>query len=164
MTCRGVHFAITKVELNGLLTAGSDKELRSLISDGIEDRWDLNWLVQTDKAWDAIHRCLTDGRLATDNGSYPLSHCILGGKQLYVGDDYIVSLKRQSECADIAAAITRIEIEWMREKYFAIPCQEYGLDLTEEDFQYTWDRFSGLHDLFDRAARGDRHVIFTVDL
>ena len=29
----------------------------------IEDRWDRDWLVETDKAWDAIHRCLTGGTL-----------------------------------------------------------------------------------------------------
>jgi len=47
------------------------------------------------------------------------------------------------------------------------------LDIVQEDIerkwneewlhQYTWNWFQGLPDLFDRAARAGRAVIFTVD-
>lgn len=48
MSCRGVHFAITDEDLELLLAAQSDEELLGLVSDGIEARWDEEWLVQTD--------------------------------------------------------------------------------------------------------------------
>ncbi len=83
MSCRGVQVAITEEELGRLLATQSDEELLSVISDDIEEPWDENWLVQTDKAWDAIHRCLTDGKLEYENGDYPLRLCILGGRQLF---------------------------------------------------------------------------------
>ena len=93
MSCRGVHFAITDEDLGILLAAKSDDQIREVISDGIEERWDEDWLVQTDDAWAAIHRCLTDGNLECENGEYPLRICILGGRQLYSGDDYVIVFK-----------------------------------------------------------------------
>ena len=58
--------------------------------EGIEDRWDRDWLVETDKAWDAIHRCLTGGTL--EYGPTPLHKCILGEASRHEGDGYIVNL------------------------------------------------------------------------
>lgn len=164
MSYRGVHFAITEEELGQLLSAKSDGELMAVIGDGIEERWDQDWLMQTDKAWDAIHRCLTDGRLEYENGEYPLRLCILGGRQLYSGDDYVVSLKDPGQCADLAMSLARVDEEWLRERYFAIPAESFGREPTEEDFAYTLDWFSGLGDFYGKAAQAKRHVIFTVDL
>jgi hypothetical protein len=163
MSYRGVHFSITDQDLGRLLAAHSDEELLSSISDGIEARWDESWLVQTDKAWDPIHRCLTDGRLEYENGSDPLRLCILGGRQLHKGDDYVVSLKDPSQCARISTAITAIEKAWLRDRYFAISSEDPGRGLSEEDFEYTWNWFSGLPDFYGKAAKANRHVIFTVD-
>jgi Domain of unknown function (DUF1877) len=157
MSYRGVHFALTQEDLGKILAAKSDEELLGAITDGVEERWDEEWLAQTDKAWDAIHRCLTDGRLAYDNGSDPLRLCILGGQQLCAGDDYIFSLKKPRECAALSDALARIDIDWMRERYFAIPSQDFGGDPTEEDFEYTWDWFTGLDKFYERAARANRH-------
>jgi Domain of unknown function (DUF1877) len=60
--CRGVLFAIDQYEVRAFRRASSDKEVRSLVA-VIERRWEERFLAQTDKAWDAIHRCLTDGTL-----------------------------------------------------------------------------------------------------
>jgi len=163
MSCRGVHFAITDEDLGLLLAAQSDDQIRELISDGIEERWDEDWLIQTDKAWDAIHRCLTDGKLEDENGEYPLRICILGGRQLYSGDDYVISLKDPSQCADLAEALAAVDEDLLRKRYFAISPEDYGRDLTEEDFGYTFSWFSGLPGFYQKAAKAKRHVIFTVD-
>ena len=56
MSYRGVHFAITDEDLRHILDASSDEERLRVIGDGIEERWEEDWLAQTDKAWDAIHR------------------------------------------------------------------------------------------------------------
>jgi hypothetical protein len=63
MACRGVHFAITKIDGDRLLTASDDHAVLHIIQDDIEERWDEDWLYQSDKAWDANHRCLSDGTL-----------------------------------------------------------------------------------------------------
>lgn len=163
MSCRGVHFAITGEDCERLLAAQSDTDVRELISDGIEERWEQDSLIETDKAWDAIHRCLTDGKLRYENGEYPLAFCIFGGKQLYSGDDYVMSLKELKECADLAAALAELDENWLRKRYFAICSEDYGRDLTEEDFEYTLRRFSGLASFYRKAVDGIRSVIFTVD-
>jgi hypothetical protein len=61
--CRGVLFAIDQEELQALRQATSDSEVQAVVA-AIEERWDERFLAETDKAWDAIHRCLTDGTLA----------------------------------------------------------------------------------------------------
>ncbi|HMA36618.1 MAG TPA: DUF1877 family protein, partial [Chloroflexia bacterium] len=106
---------------------------------------------------------LTDGQLAMDNGSYPLKLCILGGRQLYIGEDYIVSLITPDQVRDVAQALTKIDRAMLRTHYFQIDPHDYGADLDEADFAYTWDWFEGLPAFYARAAAAQRAVIFTVD-
>ncbi len=97
MACRGVHFAISADEQARILSAVDDEAVLTLVQDVIEERWDKEWLYESDKAWDAIHRCLTDGTLRPNRGTYPLKLAVLGGRQLYSADDYIISLVSQHE-------------------------------------------------------------------
>ena len=78
----------------------------------IEDRWDEDWLVETDKAWDAIHRCLTGGTL--EYGPTPLHKCILGEASRHEGDGSIVNLLGTEEVKETVAAIGFIDEAWMR--------------------------------------------------
>lgn len=97
MACRGVHFAITGADAERLLAAPNDGAVLGIVQDEIDERWDEDWLFQSDKAWDAIHRCLTDGTLGPDGGSYPLKLAVLSGRQLHEGEGYIVSLVKPAE-------------------------------------------------------------------
>jgi Domain of unknown function (DUF1877) len=160
MACRGVHFALTRDEERGIISAVDDEDLMALIEE-IEGRWDRDWLVETDKAWDAIHRCLTDGTLAY--GSTPLHKCILGESSLHDGDGYIVNLLGSEDVKEVAVAIRGIDEAAMRRSYLAIDPDDYDSPLSEEDFGYTWDNFRDLREFFERAARHDRAVVFTVD-
>ncbi|MGW1997643.1 DUF1877 family protein [Embleya sp. NPDC001921] len=90
MGCRAVIFALEAEDAERLLAAGDDGEVMDLVEE-IEERRDGDRLVDPDRSWDALHRCLTDGELAFGNGEYPLSHAILGGRLLHDGDDHIVS-------------------------------------------------------------------------
>ena len=164
MACRGVHFAITDEDLEALRRADSDEALVEVIQEEIEERWekDAGFVCETDKAWDAIHRCLTDGRLEYRNGSLPLRLCILGGEQLFSGDDYIVSLVTNEKLRDLADALSKISPEFIGERYSELP-SDYQTEKSQEDCQYTWDWFSDLPGFFDPAASSGRHVIFTVD-
>jgi len=162
MGCRGVHFAIDDSTAARLLQAGSDEE-RMYVVQEIEERWDEEYLYQTDKAWDAIHRCLTDGKLSFAGGSYPLNRCILGGRSLYEGDDYILVLISPEEVRHLSESLPMIDRSEFHRRYFQIDPKDYGLPLSEEDFEYTWDWFDGLAAFFQMASAKGRAVIFTVD-
>jgi len=162
MGCRGVYFALTADEEKRLLSAGSDEAVLEIIQEEIEERWDEKWAEETDKSWDAMHRCLTDGTLSFEPVS-ALHQCVLGGKQLYGDDDYIVSFLTAEETRAVAAAIRDIDQGWMREKYFRIDPEDYEFPTTEEDFDYTWEYFQSVKRFFQKAAKAGRAVIFTVD-
>jgi hypothetical protein len=160
MACRGVHFALTPEEAARIDAARDDDRLMALI-DEIEASWDGDWLVETDKAWDAIHRCLTGGSL--EYGATPQHKCILGEASRHEADDYIVNLLGPDEVKEVAAAIRPIDESGMRRAYFAIDPDDYGMDPSEVDFAYTWENFIDLREFFEKAARHDRAVVFTVD-
>ena len=163
MSERGVYFALLPDDVVKLRNARNDEDVRSVVQDDIEERWDEAWLFQIDKAWAGIHRCLTDGRLAFDNGTYPLNACVLGGEQLCQGDAFIVSLLTPEQVRDVASALARVDKQWLREKYEAIDPVEYGAPITSTEFEYLWSSFVGLPTFFQRAADTGRTVIFTVD-
>ena len=165
MSCLGVHFAVSNDDLQRIIGARDDKALLELIKDDIEERYfgDDHWSCQTDKAWDAIHRVLTGGQLEFESGPIPLRYCILGGRQLYSGGDYIVSLVDAAQVKDLAAALQSIQRDWFRERYFKLGETDYAGEVGEDDFEYTWANFEDLPAFFERAAQAERAVVFTAD-
>jgi Domain of unknown function (DUF1877) len=163
MGARGVHFAITVEQMDDLLKAADDEELMAQI-ERIEEAWDRQFLVESDKAWDAIHRCLTDGSLLYESGEYPLNHVICGGRHLDAGDDYTISLVNPEQVKDVARALEPLTEDWLRQRYFALlKPDDYEFDIDEDDFQYTWSNFEDVRSLFRKAALADRAVVFTAD-
>ena len=162
MACRGVHFAITTEQAEALLAAKGDEDVMSLI-ESIEETWDTANLAESDKAWDAMHRCLTDGTLGSGNGTYPLNHCVLGPRQLHGGDDYIVSLALPNEVRDVADALQVATPEWFGEKYSTVLPRDYAPEYGNKDLDYTWSNFEDVKRLFEKASQTGRAVIFTVD-
>jgi hypothetical protein len=146
-----------------LRAADSDENLMEVI-ESIEERRETHagFVCETDKAWDAIHRCLTDGTLGLESGPLPLRLCILGGEQLHEGEDYIVSLVTHDQLRPLADALRRVNAQFIGEQYWQLP-DDYAQPKSQEDCQYTWDWFSDLPAFFDRAENAGRHVIFTVD-
>jgi hypothetical protein len=166
MTCLGVHFALSDDDAAALLSKPSDEERLALIQEDIEERYfeePHTYVAQSDKAWDAMHRVLSDGLLSYDGGQYPLNHVVLGGQPLYDQDDYIISLKTPEQVKDVAAAIANITEAQFKERYNSIDPDEYGFDLTDKDFQYTWKWFQKVRILYQTAASENRHVLFTAD-
>lgn len=130
----------------------------------IEEAWDRPFLCETDKAWNAIHRCLTDGTLLYIRGEYPLNHCICGGRQLYRGRDYTVSYVTARQVKDVSAALAGITKAWMPKRYDKLNPEDYDeVDIGDEDFDYTWSNFLDLRRFYKKAAQNSRAVIFTVD-
>jgi hypothetical protein len=166
MGCLGLHLALDATTVQKLKSFPSEEERLDYLQEELEEEYfgsRKEWLAETDKAWDAIHRTLTDGELAWDNGAYPLNHAILGGELLYTSDDYIMSLKTPAEVLDIAAALRPLSEEDFRKAYFHIDPGSYGFPVSEEDFKYTWSWFQSLRDFYYRTAEAGLYVLFTAD-
>jgi hypothetical protein len=163
MPGRGVHFAVSPAHEKVLLAAKADRKVMELV-EGIEEAWEEPFVCETDKAWDAIHRCLTDGTLLYVSGEYPLNHCICGGRQLFRGRDYTVSYVSAPQVKDVAKALPKITKAWMRQRYNKLNPEEYDeVEIGDEDFDYTWENFLHLRRFYKKAAEVRRAVIFTAD-
>lgn len=164
MGARGVHFAVTTEQFALLLDATGEEDRLMSVVEAIEEAWDGEFLAESDKAWDAIHRCLTDGSLSYESGEYPLNHVICGGRQLFKGDDRTVALVTPEQVRDVSSALEPMTKAWFREQYFSLLKQDdYNGEIGDEDFEYTWDWFENVRDLYRKAASADRAIIFTVD-
>lgn len=176
MGCLGVHFAITVDQMQRLLDIvyeqdlddeACDEALQDAISE-IEHEWDKQHLIETDKAWDPIHRSLCEdntpnGQLNPNKGTIPLKLCILGGEQLYQGDDYCICLIRPEEVRAVSQALAGVTEEWLRERFYRLDAEAAGYPIDADEFAYTWSNFQDLPKFFIRAAEEERAVIFTVD-
>jgi Domain of unknown function (DUF1877) len=156
----GVHFAITAEQESQLLAADSagDTEALEALLEEIEEGWpygDDDLKVDTDKEWDAIHRCLGDGTLDPDAPPYPLSHAVLGGRQMH--DDYYVCYVSPHEVREVAAALHQVDEARLRHGFESIGDDYLG----PLEFDYTWSNFLDVRAFFDRAAEAKRAVIFT---
>lgn len=134
-----------------------------IVQDDIEERWEQEWQYVSDKAWDAIHRCLADPSLDQRGETELLKLAILGGRQLHCGDDYIISLLTPDQVRDVATKISNIDVNWLRERYDAIDPEQYDGSKSVDDWEYTWAYFAGMREFFSRAAQAGSYVIFTVD-
>jgi hypothetical protein len=177
MSCLGVHFALTDAQLDQLLSAREDQEVREIIRE-MEQAWDEEHLQESGKAWDAMHRCLTDGTLNPEGGAYPLNHCVLGGRHLHQGSNYLAALVMPDEAGDVARGLARIDKGWFRQKYYNLPRPKgigsywrgwwygdfgYEGSFGEEDFEATWEYFELVRAFYERAAGEGRAVLFTAD-
>ncbi|WP_432981476.1 YfbM family protein [Dactylosporangium sp. CA-233914] len=157
-----MHFAITSDQERSLLAAddeGDSDTVGELLED-IEESWrDGGLKVDTDKAWDAIHRCLTDGTLDPDGGEYPLSLAVLGGRHLH--DEYYVVYISAAETRDVATALRGVDRTWLRRRFDAIDDPGYRGTRDDADFEYTWDGFADVRAFYERAAAAGRAVLFT---
>ena len=74
-----------------------------------------------------------------------------------------MSSKTPAQVRDIARAIRNVSREQFRNGYNRIDPKSYGMELSEEDFEYTWESFSALPDFWFRAASSGSNVLFTAD-
>ncbi|MGX1777136.1 YfbM family protein [Nocardia brasiliensis] len=159
----GVHFRLTPDQADALVCADDPDTVRTLIESIEEELADEADHVGSDKAWDAIHRCLSDGTLDPAGGTYPLSYAVLGGTRLDAGDDYFVSYLTTEQVDDVARAMAPLNEQSFRERFFALDSADYAGPRDADDFAYTWSNLLDIRAFFARAARLGGHVIFTVD-
>lgn len=157
----GVHFAITTDQAKALRDAEDDDERADLVSEIEED--DDNVHFDSDKGWDGLHRCFSDGTLDLGAGEPPLNRVFFGGELLSEDDAFLLMLSPK-QVKEIAAALAKVTPDWIGERYRALPFPDYEEgEKSDEDLRYLVSCFNGLPAFFERAAREKRHVIFTVD-
>jgi hypothetical protein len=162
MACRGyllVLDAPCRVRL--LAQDGNDEELIKVIQE--LDMTDAPDECSVDKAWDGIHRCLTEGGLGSEDGSYPLNAVILGGLPMHQGDDYIVSYNTPAEVRDIAAALTDLDLEPFITRYWTLDPADYGADVDEDGLEYLTSHLQETTAFYQRAAQAGWATVFVVD-
>ena len=165
MGCLGVHFSLSADEVERLREIPDEVDRVDYLHEVIEEEYfehQPERYAESDKSWDAMHRALSDGKLTRDGGEYPLNQVVLGGKQLYADDDFIMVLKSPEVVRDVAQALPAVTQADFRRRYFAIHKSYEGL-LDEEDFEYTWNSFVEVREFWLRAASEGRFVLFTAD-
>ncbi|MTD93026.1 DUF1877 family protein [Hyphomicrobium sp. xq] len=164
MVARGVHFALTAEDERRLLACPAGQR-PDFIRNDIEEFYFAHageWLCETDKAWDAIHRSFGASELHYEYRS-PLHGVILGGEPLYFRRDYIISLKKSGCVGEIAGALGAVGEQEFRARYFGIDPMKYDCPLSEEDFEYSWSWLQRLIPFYLRSAEAGRSVVFTTD-
>lgn len=178
MACIGVHIALKDEHLENLLKCKSDDERIEYLINDVKEAWDDDFFFESDKAWDAIHRCLSDfppdtpefypqegvtraHALPEDHGAYPLKVCVLGGKKLMDDEsNYFMRLIAPEQVVDAARALEKIDEEWLTEKYWT-HCRGAWPEYGEEDLEYTWCYFEDMRRYFHKMAGNGRPVLFT---
>lgn len=178
MGCLGVHIALTDEQRANFLKLDNDNDRIAYLTEEVEEAWDEPHFLETDKAWDAIHRCLSDFppdtpefypqegvtrafALPENHGTYPLKVCVLGGKKLMEDEsNYFMRLIEPNEVIDAARALENIDKAWLSEKYWT-HCRGAWPEYGEEDLEYTWAYFEDMRDYFRRMAGNGRAVLFT---
>jgi hypothetical protein len=166
MSCLGLHFALTPEEASALQSMEREQDRLAHVQEVLEEHYlseSPEHVAESDKAWDAMHRALTDGLLTYDGGTFPLNHVVLAGEILYTEDDYIMSLKTPQQVAAISAALAALDEAAFRARYDRIDADEYGLEPDDEDFEYTWQWLQEVRRLYATAAAEGRFVLFTAD-
>ncbi|MBS0266068.1 MAG: YfbM family protein [Planctomycetes bacterium] len=166
MGCLGLHFSLSAEEVETLRGFDDEADRVDYLHETLEEEYfekHPDRLAESDKAWDAMHRALSDGHLSWDGGEYPLNHVILGGELLCTESDFIMVLKTPDQVRDVAAVLPGISEADLRSRYFAIDPDEYGMELSEEDCGYTWHWFQHVREFWLRAAQEERFVLFTAD-
>ncbi|XCN71826.1 MAG: DUF1877 family protein [Candidatus Electrothrix aestuarii] len=171
-SCRGIYFSLDQADVQLLLDAPNDREVLRIIQEDIEARWDEENLLLLDKSWDAIHRCLTDGTLTCKQKNIK-EKVIIGGRQLYKGSAYIISLKTSSEVQEIVESLQKINKQWFSEKFYGLrkkrswftwaTCSDYEGPLDKNDFEASWEYFKELRCFFEKASQKKLSIIFLVD-
>lgn len=170
MACRGWYTALLPDETADFRAADDVDSLLDKLNDLYPIADQEGRIQSVDKSWDAMHRILCGGWLDDVHGEPALRSCVLGGTQLSDRSDWIISFVEPAFVKEVVTAIASIEEAWFHEQYFGLHqnppgfrVHRYEVDLTEQDFEYTWSYFCEVRDFYRRAAERGLAVIFAVD-
>jgi hypothetical protein len=162
MACRGYFLALDEPSIALLLAEdGNDQRLIEVIKE--LDMTDAPDECDVDKAWDGIHRCLTEGRLGGEDGTYPLNAVVLGGLPLYQGEDYVVSYNTPAEVREVAAALATLDLAPFLAKYWALDPDDYGAAIDQDGLDYLTYYLREITAFYQRAAQAGWASVFVAD-
>ena len=158
----GYLISLARDDAKRLFALNGDEPVRAFALELVSNKkYRENELVlDLGKIWDPIHRCLTEGRLDPDGGEYPLNQCILGGRQLYKGKDFIVALVRPDVTPYVAEALAKLKREEFSANYFKLDPADYGCTPSEQELTQIWIIFRRVRDFFADAAEERNAVLF----
>jgi hypothetical protein len=158
----GFHILLNREDAKKLFSHKEPEAIRSFVKQLTEskDYKKQERVLECGTAWDAIHRCLTDGTLDPTGGDPPLNNAILGGRQLYKSDDYLVSLVRPDMAPFVSEALNDVKYEDMHAAYLKIDAADYGRPLNEKDFEKAWVIFQQVRAFYETAAQDLDAIVF----
>jgi hypothetical protein len=166
MPRRGTFYAITPDEAERLLAlVGNDAELaKECMELYTIERQRMRFISPVDHSWEVLHRCLGDAAMRdVGAGTTPLAWCVLGGKSLHQGKEFIVCYVTPEQTAQVAEELDDIEIDWLVDRYRTLPGAGYTGPFDNENFMYSWDYFTNVRNLYSKAAADGRGVVFVTD-
>lgn len=162
MGCRGYFLALDERCAERLLACDDDDAVMDVVEE-FDINGDMSDECEVDKAWDGIHRCLTEGGLGREDGAFPLNAVILGGRRLYRGDRYIVCFNTPDAVREIAAALDDVDLSRFAALYWSLDAGEYGAYIDQHGLTYLLDHLKETSAFYQRAAAAGHATVFVVD-
>lgn len=158
-----MHFALSGAVAAELLDARGDDDRLGAVVDDIEETERSEFSCDTDKAWDPILCSLSrTGYLRTPE-NWPAYGVILGDEDLNTDtDDQLITHLGPGRVAEVAAYLGGVTESDFQTRYDAMPLDDRNPEYGADERAYTWTLLRELQDFFDRAARDEHHVVFTV--
>ena len=162
----GFHFALSREHAKRLFAIKDDESLRQFLEElkSTPEMKKSGRILALGTAWEAIHRCLTDGELDPAGGEFPLNHAVLGGKQLHRGADSTAVLVRPDMTRFIADALEELTEDDIRAKFLSLNPQSYRQPIDEKHFMPVWIALLTLKDFYTAAAENMEAVVFSAKL
>lgn len=162
---QGAHIILTRDDARKIFAASDDESIRKIV---IELRTskrhrEAKLVLETGTAWDAIHRCLTEGTLDPTSGEFPRNQAILGGRRIHQGAGFEAILVRPDIVPFIAEALHHLKREEVHEPYMKLDPADYGQKPSEPDFDRVWNALQQVRQLYEDAANERCAVLFTVE-
>lgn len=158
----GVFFAVTEDLGNRACEVADNVAVADLMGDHHAELSATGWIQPIDKAWDAIHRCLTDGTLRL--GDDVAHSCVLGcGKFGVASEDPIINVLDAEGVREAAEYLWGIGEVELRARYAGIDRPGFRFHKPPPDFEYIWHWFAQLRAFYQRAAEAGRWVVFVAD-
>ena len=175
MAIYGKHVALTPEEVEQLLAHvvvdttpvyhdeedDYDNYVCHLVPEFVQERireGQFQFIAETNRSIDALHRCLTNGTMTASSEYYPFNK-VVAGKQLYHWG-YIVFFVTRQEVADVAKALSTIDPLELRQRYATLAETDYQNDMEEGEDEWMVEYFLRLREFYRHTAEAQRPAAF----
>lgn len=189
MSGRGLHLALTDEELQQLSALDSSVRSDHIANVLEEKKFGSEDACETDKAWTYINAALTGsdpdgplnlpaaqqskprsflnklrGRYAGSVGpAADATNAILGCRSLLFVADYYIGFVPAADVGKVSDALEQISTDTLGQRVRDVHARHRASGSADDAAGYAMSWYSGLVEFFSRAARANKHVIFTVD-